>query len=207
MTQRRSYRQHCGVARALDVVGERWTLLVVRELLLGPRRFADLEHALTGLTPTLLTRRLRHLQAEGLIEKQTLPPPAGSRVYALTVRGRELEPVVLALGRFGAAELRAGPRPGDAVEARWGMLSLRRRYRDLGGRGRLECRVAERAFALELGHRLTVADGGDPDAGARVSGPLPAWGAWLMGGDGSGLTVAGDRSLLDALSRSVALPP
>ena len=94
----RSYGQYCGIARALDVVGDRWALLVVRELLyLGPRRFRDLQAALPGLAPNLLTRRLRELERAGVLARATLPEPARVPVYGLTRRGRELEPVLRAL--------------------------------------------------------------------------------------------------------------
>lgn len=106
----RTYADRCGIARALDLVGERWTLLVVRELVFGPRRFTDLQSALNNISPDVLSQRLRDLEAHGLIERDVLPPPAASRVYALTERGRELEPVLHALGRFGS---RAPMPPGD----------------------------------------------------------------------------------------------
>jgi DNA-binding HxlR family transcriptional regulator len=106
----RSYRDPCGIARALDVVGERWALLIVRELLLGPKRYTDLQAALVGLSPDVLADRLRELQAAGVVRRATLPPPAPSKLYELTDRGRELEPVLLALGRWGSRE--AFP-PGD----------------------------------------------------------------------------------------------
>jgi DNA-binding HxlR family transcriptional regulator len=101
MPTSRSYGDACGIARALDVVGERWALLVVRELLLGPQRFTDLRHALPGASSNLLTDRLRELDAHGVIHRHRLPPPAGSWVYDLTPWGRELEPIVLALGAWG----------------------------------------------------------------------------------------------------------
>jgi DNA-binding HxlR family transcriptional regulator len=102
MAKKRSYADPCGIARALDVVGERWALLVVRELLLGPKRFTDLRSGLPHAGPDMLSARLRELEHAGLIRRSTLPPPAGSRVYELTDRGRELEPVILALGRWGS---------------------------------------------------------------------------------------------------------
>jgi len=97
----RSYADACGIARALDVVGERWALLVVRELLLGPQRFSDLRHALPGASSNLVADRLRELESRGVVHRRTLPPPAASRVYELTEWGRELEPIVLALGNWG----------------------------------------------------------------------------------------------------------
>jgi DNA-binding HxlR family transcriptional regulator len=99
----RTYGDSCGIARALDLVGERWALLVVRELLLGPKRFTDLRAGLPNLGPDVLSQRLRELEQAGVIQRRTLPPPAGSRVYELTERGLELEPVVLALGRWGSS--------------------------------------------------------------------------------------------------------
>lgn len=99
---KRSYGDPCGIARALDAVGERWALLVVRELMLGPKRFTDLRASLPGLSTDILSQRLRELAAAGVVARATLPPPAASKVYELTERGRELEPVLLALGRWGS---------------------------------------------------------------------------------------------------------
>jgi DNA-binding HxlR family transcriptional regulator len=102
MAPGRTYGDPCGIARALDVAGERWALLVVRELLLGPKRFTDLRAGLPNVSPDVLSQRLRDLEDSGVIERRTLPPPAASQVYELTDWGQELEPVVLALGRFGS---------------------------------------------------------------------------------------------------------
>jgi DNA-binding HxlR family transcriptional regulator len=111
MTTTRTYGDLCGVARALDQVGERWALLVVRELLFGPKRFTDLREGLPNVSPDVLSQRLRELEGAGIVRRRRLAPPAGSRVYELTDRGLELEPVVLALGRWGS---RAPVPPGDA---------------------------------------------------------------------------------------------
>jgi DNA-binding HxlR family transcriptional regulator len=111
MTTTRTYGDLCGVARALDQVGERWALLVVRELLFGPKRFTDLREGLPNVSPDVLSQRLRELERAGIVRRRRLAPPAGSRVYELTDRGLELEPVVLALGRWGS---RAPVPPGDA---------------------------------------------------------------------------------------------
>jgi DNA-binding HxlR family transcriptional regulator len=97
----RSYRDGCGIARALDAIGERWALLVVRELLLGGQRFTDLRRALPGVSANLLTDRLRELDRNGVVARRTLQPPSASVIYELTGFGRELEPVVLALGHWG----------------------------------------------------------------------------------------------------------
>lgn len=98
----RSYEDACGVARALDVVGERWALLVVRELLLGPKRFTDLAGGLPGVSQNVLSQRLRELESAGVVHRRRLGPPSGQRVYELSARGRELEPVVMALARWGS---------------------------------------------------------------------------------------------------------
>jgi DNA-binding HxlR family transcriptional regulator len=109
----RSYEQYCPVAIALDLLGDRWTLLILRELHIGARRFTDLRTALPGLAPNLLTERLRDLELNGLVERSELPPPAARVVYNLTSGGRETAPVLQALARYGAARL--GPPPDEAV--------------------------------------------------------------------------------------------
>ncbi|MGH3147948.1 MAG: winged helix-turn-helix transcriptional regulator [Rubrobacter sp.] len=110
-SRRRTYDDGCAAAHALDLVGERWALLVVRELLLGPKRFADLRAGLPHASPDILSRRLRELEAVGVLRRRRLPPPAASRVYELTEWGVELEPVIIRLGRWGA---RSPSKPRDA---------------------------------------------------------------------------------------------
>ena len=112
------------MARALDVVGDRWTLLVVRELLTGPKRFKDLLVGLPGIGTNLLARRLKELEGEGLVRRTTLPPPAGSAVYELTERGRELELVLTGLARWGV-ELLGEPRPGEAFRPVWAVQAMK----------------------------------------------------------------------------------
>src|SRR5438105_13875410 len=102
MPPKRTYGDRCGIARALDLIGERWALLVVRELLLGPKRFTDLRAGLPHVGPDILAQRLRELEQTGVVRRGKLPPPASARVYELTDRGLSLEPVVLALGRWGS---------------------------------------------------------------------------------------------------------
>ncbi len=112
MAERRGYGDPCGIARGLDIVGTRWALLVVRELLLGPKRFGDLRAGLPGMSAETLVQRLRQLEEEGVVERTTLPPPASARAYELTPWGYDLRPVVLALGRWGS---HAPFPPGDAA--------------------------------------------------------------------------------------------
>ena len=102
---KRTYGQTCSIARALDVLGERWTLLIIRELLLGPRRYKDLLGKLEGIGTNLLSDRLKALESDGLIEKTQLPPPASVQAYRLTDTGRALEPVLLELIRWSLTHL------------------------------------------------------------------------------------------------------
>src|SRR5438067_4403702 len=102
MPPKRTYGDRCGIARALDLIGERWALLVVRELLLGPKRFTDLKKGLPNASPNVISERLRELEQAGVVRRDKLPPPAGSRVYALTDGGRELEHLVVSLGHWAA---------------------------------------------------------------------------------------------------------
>lgn len=118
----RSYQQYCGLAYALDIVGERWTLLIVRELVPGPRRFKDLLDGLPGISTNLLTERLKSLAEQGLLTQRILPPPAGSTVYELTPLGRSLEPMLLELGRWGSQFV--PPTLGDATLLRLGSYAL-----------------------------------------------------------------------------------
>jgi DNA-binding HxlR family transcriptional regulator len=139
----RSYHDACGVARGLDVLGERWALLVVRELLLSPQRFSDLRRALPAVSSNLLTDRLRELEGHGVVARRTLPPPAGAVVYQLTESGRELEPVVLALGHWG---LRVPMPAAPTLSATSVLLFLR-------GSCHPDPTEPPATFAIELGDR------------------------------------------------------
>jgi DNA-binding HxlR family transcriptional regulator len=124
MNSGRIYPHFCVMARALELVGERWSLLVVRDLLLGPRRFTDLARSLGGITPTRLTARLRSLEAAGIIARE--PPTAGREVwYRLTEGGRELAPVLHALAAWGLEHALEPPRPGEPVHPEHVMLATR----------------------------------------------------------------------------------
>jgi DNA-binding HxlR family transcriptional regulator len=131
----RSYAQDCAVALALDAVGDRWTLLVVRELLAGPKRYTDLQDGLPGISTDVLAARLRQLEAGGLVERSVLPAPAASKVYALTERGAALEPVLVALARWGAARFPDGE--GREFRPHWFALPLRAFFRPHATRERV----------------------------------------------------------------------
>lgn len=147
MSPRRSYDQYCSAARALDVVGDRWTLLIVRELLAGPRRYTDLHADLPGVSTDVLASRLKDMERDGLTTRRRLPPPGAVYVYELTGRGRELLPVLQALGAWGQGEL--GERqPTDAVRAHWFALPM---LRALEGEGLVEVRLEEGDFHLYVG--------------------------------------------------------
>jgi DNA-binding HxlR family transcriptional regulator len=174
MVRRRTYGDRCGIARALDFVGERWALLVVRELLLGPKRFTDLRTGLPNLSPDVLTERLRELEDAGVVARRTLAPPAASRVYELTERGRELEPILLALGRWGsrAAFLAQDARMGTDST----VLALQTLFEPNAAEGfeaTVELRLGEDRFGVRVADgELALARGeaDDPDA-AITSAP------------------------------------
>jgi DNA-binding HxlR family transcriptional regulator len=168
MANRRKYGDRCGVARALDLVGERWALLVVRELLLGPKRFTDLRAGLPHVSPDVLAQRLRELEQDGIVQRRTLAPPAGSRVYELTDRGLELEPVVLALGRWGSSAPFPPGEPRLGVDS--AILALRTLFDPAAADGlsaSYELRFGEQRFQARVAEgRLEVVRGSAdaPDA-------------------------------------------
>lgn len=123
MAAKRTYGDACGIARALDTVGDRWALMVVRELLLGPKRFTDIRAALPSLSPDVLTVRLRELEAARVVARRLLPPPAASQVYELTPAGLALERVIVELGRWGGANA-APPAEGVGMSLDAAVLSL-----------------------------------------------------------------------------------
>ena len=130
MPARRKYGQGCGTAHALDLIGDRWALLVVRELLFGPKRFTDLRDGLPGIGPNVLSQRLKELEEIGVLARRVLPPPAGSTVYELTAWGSELEDVLVLLGRWGA---RSPDLPIEAeTHPEWLVLGMRAIYEPEG---------------------------------------------------------------------------
>jgi DNA-binding HxlR family transcriptional regulator len=202
-TTRRTYGDRCGVARALDLVGERWALLVVRELLLGPKRFTDLRAGLPHVGP----------EQSGLVRRGTLPPPAGSRIYELTQRGHDLEPVVLALGRFGSV---APFPPGQAaigIDAV--VIALKSLFAPAAADGTMasyELRLREQRFRLDVcDGRIEVARGSAPAPDATIETDPGTLASVLWHGRkvdearrAGDLAVEGDRA---AVTRLLALFP
>jgi DNA-binding HxlR family transcriptional regulator len=212
----RTYGDGCAIAQGLDLVGERWALLVVRELLLGPKRYTDLHRGLPTASPNVLYERLRELERAGIVRRRKLPPPAGSRVYELTDWGRELEPTVMSLGRWAARSptpLSDAPiRSADSI-----VLALRDRF-DAGAahglRARYELRLGEDRFRIEVADDgIEVARGGADQADATIDTDPATLGAvlWadqpLADAQRSGsMTIEGDQAAVERLVRLFPLP-
>jgi DNA-binding HxlR family transcriptional regulator len=197
----RSYNQYCGVARALDLIGERWALLVVRELALGPKRFTDLRDGLPGIATNVLSNRLRELERNSVVSKRGLPPPAPAQVYELTAHGRELVPIMLALGRWGASTM--GQRaPGQAIRAEWLALALKA-YFDAENAAGLSATIGldldEARFTLRLDDgRLDVAPGTDGPVDLAIVTDVERLIQFLAGAPVS-VEAEGDLDLLERL--------
>ena len=215
MATMRTYGDGCAIAVGLDVVGERWALLVVRELLLGPKRYTDLRRGLPNASPNVLSERLRELERDGVVRRRKLPPPAGSRVYELTDWGRELEEIVTSLGHWAA---RSPSRPSDApIGVDSIILALRSRF-DSGAahglRAGYELRLGEDHFRIEVADdEVEVARGGADQADATIDtdpGTLATvlWGARpLADAQRSGkMTIEGDKAAVERFVRLFPMP-
>jgi DNA-binding HxlR family transcriptional regulator len=207
----RSYDDACGTAAALDLIGERWALLVMRELMLGPRRFGDLRTSLPGISANVLTQRLEGLEAAGVVMRKRLPPPAAVQVYDLTDWGREAEPIILSLGRWGArSPLHDASLPLSGVSM---MLSFRAMFDTARADGvdvSIAFRFGQDIFGVSVRDNLLTCERGDPHRpDVTVSGSPSAVAGMVYGfvsladseADGA-LTVDGER---DALLRFAAL--
>jgi DNA-binding HxlR family transcriptional regulator len=166
---RKGYDQYCPVAHALDLVGDRWALLVVRELMHGPKRYTDLAEHLPGIGTNILAARLRDLEACGIVAKRRLPPPAASRVYELTEYGRELRTVMRALALWGARSL-GPPTADDELFPGWLSNAVDTVLAPLAPPGRFEFRVGDEVASLVDGEahegpveQPDVVVEGDPD--------------------------------------------
>jgi DNA-binding HxlR family transcriptional regulator len=211
---KRSYGDSCGIARALDLVGERWALLVVRELVHGPKRFTDLRAGLPGVSADVLSQRLRDLERAGIVRRRTLPPPAPARVYELTAWGAELEPVLLALGRFGSRAPLAPEPPPLSVDAT--VMALQTTYRPAGGRrgeSHYALSLGEDRFEIQAGDELIVRRGEarQPVAGIETDpGTLMAvlWHGQALEDAiaDSSMRIAGDRAAIERLLGTFRTP-
>jgi DNA-binding HxlR family transcriptional regulator len=191
METRRNYKQFCGLARALDRVGERWTLLIVRNLLLGPKRYSDLLEELPGITTNLLAARLREMESTGLVLKRRVAPPVRATVYELGASGRALEPAIMELGRWGGRFM-DGPKADDTSNVGWGLLSLKRRYRG-GANLTAALRIDERAFELGFAPTyLSVTETSAARPDVTVTLGLDTVRAWIFrGADAEALRASG----------------
>jgi len=178
---RRTYAEGCIAAHALDLIGDRWALLVVRELLLGPRRFGAIRAGLPGISANVLTQRLADLEAAGLLIRETLPDPAQVQIYRLTPAGQGLWPVLRALCLWGAQQ--AGHDPALFISPAALMLSMRATAnRAAAGHHRAEFRLGEDSFAIDTAPgRYRVTPGPAPDAALRFAGPANAMAAAVYG--------------------------
>jgi DNA-binding HxlR family transcriptional regulator len=179
---RRSYGQACGLGRALEIVGERWALLIIRDLLFGPKRFTDLRQGLQRIPTNVLSARLKELEQAGVLQRRILPRPATAVVYELTDYGRELDDVLLALGRWGAQSMRP-PEAGDVYTRESLMLAMRGSYQGSeGGQAprepvSYELRVTGIVISVTVQDGLLrVTDGpqSDPDLVIETYDGLPA---------------------------------
>ncbi len=144
---KKRYDQYCPVAHALDLIGERWAFLIVRELMKGPRRYTDLAEHLPGIGTNILASRLRDLEGSGIVTKRTLPPPAASRVYELTEYGRALRPAMRELAMWGARSL--GPPAGDEeLFPGWLANALEILVAPIAPQGRFEFRIGTEVASL-----------------------------------------------------------
>jgi DNA-binding HxlR family transcriptional regulator/putative sterol carrier protein len=216
MATMRTYGDGCAIAQALDLVGERWALLVIRELLLGPKRYTDLRRGLPNASPNVLSQRLDELERAGIVRRHKLPPPAGSRVYELTTWGRELEQIVISLGHWAArspsglsSDLPIGP---DSM-----ILALRSRFDPDAAHGlhaRYELTLGEDQFHIEIADdTLEVARGSADQADATIDTDPDALASVLWGDQpladaqrAGRITIEGDTAAVKRFVRLFPIP-
>jgi DNA-binding HxlR family transcriptional regulator len=214
--EKRWYDDACGTAHALELVGERWSLLIVRELMFGPRRFGDLRASLPGISANVLTQRLEGLEAAGILLRRRLEPPASVQVYELTPWGYEAEPIFQALGRWAARSPRHDPTlPLSATSL---ILSFRTMFdprRAQGLDATLCLRLGGQGYGIRIGGgRLEAGPGGCEGAALVLTGEPSTVAAAVYGGvpveqleAGGLLRVDGDRSQLARFLSLFPLPP
>jgi len=212
----RRYGQFCGLARALELVGERWALLIVRDLLVGPRRFTDLRQGLPRIPTNVLSERLKELEQAAIVQRRVLPRPAASVVYELTAYGNQLDEVVKRLGLWGAQSL-GEPRPGEIMTADSVVMALRSTFVPEAAQGvhiSYELRLGEIVLHAQVdGACVAVAEGPLPGADLVVeAGPAVKD---LMAGElgpaeaiaSGSVRLTGDPALLDRFVELFRIPP
>jgi DNA-binding HxlR family transcriptional regulator len=214
----RSYKQLCGIAYALDLVGERWTLLIIRELMPGPRRFTDLMEGLPGISTNLLSGRLKRLEQQGLVRRRELPPPAASTVYELTGMGRTLEPMLLELGKWGSQFVPEQPTGDALLHAGSYALTLKTFFDPEKARGlheTYELRVAGDVLSVRIDDgEIDVWQGEARDPDMVLHADMPAYMALLLGRlqpeealAGGHVRVEGDANSLSRFLDLCGVPP
>lgn len=214
--RKRSYEDACAAAHALDLVGERWALLVMRELMLGPKRFSDLRATLPGISANVLTQRLEGLEAASIVIRRELPPPAASRVYELTEWGYEAEPIFQALGRWAARSPLHDPTLAFSTNSL--IMSLRTMFNSLAAEGfsaRIRLRMGFEAFLVVIDKGdMTITPAGEHGVDAILLGDARSIAAVIYGGvplealEAAGaLKVSGDRGVLARFFSLFPLPP
>jgi DNA-binding HxlR family transcriptional regulator len=212
----RGYGQYCGLSRAAELVGERWALLIIRDLLVGERRFTDLLRSLPGIPTNVLTERLKELEAAGVVRRRVLDRPARGIAYELTPYGRELEDAVIRLGCWGAKTL-GDPRPGETVTPESLVMALRSTFQRDAARG------VHVAYEVRFGEIVLHARIDDGTIAANV-GPLPSADLVIEAGPalkaimarelsprdavaGGGVKLTGDPKLLDLFAELFRIAP
>lgn len=216
MSVKRTYDDGCAVAHGLDLIGERWALLVARELIFGPKRFTDLRAGMPHASPNVLAQRLRELVEAGIVERRKLPPPAASRVYALTEWGRDLEPVLRDLGRWASRSPMIQDDAPMSVDAL--ILSLRTMFSPAAAAGlaaRYELRFGEDRFRATIANgELDVERGAATDPDAIVTSDSETLDSVIYGGRSlddalasGAIRIEGDRQAVERLVGLFPLPP
>ena len=212
----RRYDDACGAAHALELVGERWALLVIRELMLGPKRFSDLRVDLPGISANVLTQRLEGLESAGVVLRRKLPPPASAQVYELSAWGYQAEPIFQALGRWAARSPRHDPSlPLSAVSLLLSFRTMVDPVRIRGVKMRVGLRLGREDYVVRIhGGGLETARGEVAEADLVLSGAPPAIAAAVYGGvpldrlEANGaLAIEGRRSLAELFVTLFQLPP
>jgi DNA-binding HxlR family transcriptional regulator len=212
---RRRYDDACAAAHALDLIGERWALLVMRELMWGPKRFSDLRASLPGISANVLTQRLEGLEAAGVLARRKLPPPAAAQVYELTEWGRESEPIFQALGRWAARSPSHDPTlPFSAASLLLSLRTLLDSQAATGIEAQIGFRLGDETFVGRLaGGRIEIARGALDGADLIFTGSARSIAGALYGGQpleamekAGALHIEGDRTLAQKFVTLFPLP-